>query len=150
MPVPKESDLFEKDVGEWIVDIVAHMPQGEHRTTGTASSRRIGGGRWLVMDFRTDPGDFEGHGIYGYDPDQGYVGTWVDTMRPFLAVMKGTWNEAAGEMTYRGEAKMGDRTVRWREVTSMPDADTRLFRNFTEGPDGTEHETMTATYRRRR
>jgi hypothetical protein len=52
-------------------------------------------------------------------------------------------------MTVTFEAVLPDgRRHRWREVTERPDTDTRVFRSLMPGPDGSEQEVMTVTYRR--
>ncbi len=144
--------LFEKDVGTWDATVEIHpgpdMPPIPSR--GTAVSRRIAGGRWLVTDFRNETG-FEGHGLYGWDADKGkYVGTWVDDTRGFLAVAEGTWDAAARTMTFVTEATVGGRALRWREVTQALDPDTQVMRSLFPGPDGREIEVMKVTYKRRR
>ncbi len=40
------------------------------RQKGVSTNRRIGDGRWLIVDYRAE-GGFEGHGVYGYDAAKG-------------------------------------------------------------------------------
>jgi len=151
-PLPPECLVLDKDVGRWSADIVFHGPPGaERRVTGTAEGRLVGHGRWLVTDFATEGGDFEGHSVMGFDPARrAYVYTWVDSLRPFLAVGEGHWDAERRVMTIDTEADYDGRRLQWREETRSVDADTREFRSFMRGPDGAYHPTMTATYRRAR
>ena len=142
--------VLESDVGTWDAEVIVRPGPGapEQRSKGV-SVQRLVGGRWLVADFKNETG-FEGHGIFGWDDARkGFVGTWVDGMRNFLAVMEGAYDADARTMTYRANARLPDgRTLAWREVTERPDDDTRIFRQFWALPGG-EHEMMTVTYRRR-
>lgn len=146
-----EHEVFQKDLGTWDADIEARPPGAPpSRNRGVSESRLVCGGMWLVTEFRTESGDFEGHGLYGYDPQQKkYLGTWVDPFRTTLAKMEGTWDASSRTMTFHGELVMPNGTMRWRETTETVDADTQIWRQYMPGPDG-ERETMTITYRRRR
>jgi hypothetical protein len=142
--------VFEKDVGTWTAEIeVRPQPGGEPvRSKGVSTSRLACGGRWLVTDYQADSG-FEGHGVYGWDAAKSaYVGTWVDNMRTFLAISTGAWDAEKKIMTFTTEAVVGERTIRWREVTETVDADHQIYRSFMPGPDG-EFEMMTVRYARR-
>lgn len=143
--------VFAKDVGTWDAEIVIRPGPGapELRSKGV-SVQKLVGGRWLVADFTNESG-FEGHGLFGWDETRkSYVGTWVDTMRTFLAVMAGAYDAESRTMTYSVETTTPDgRAVRWREVTQTVDADTQIFRQLWPAPDG-DFEMMTVTYRRRR
>lgn len=146
-----EHEVFRKDVGTWDAEIeVRHPGAPQSRNRGVSESRLACGGMWLVTDFRTESGDFEGHGVYGYDPqNRKYIGTWVDPMRTSLAKMEGTWDAEKRAMTFHGELALPHGTMRWREVTETVDANTQIWRQYMPGPDGVEVETMTITYRRR-
>ncbi|MFT3769524.1 MAG: DUF1579 domain-containing protein [Minicystis sp.] len=146
-----EHEVFNKDVGTWDAEIEVRHGGTTQKNRGVAVNKLACNGMWLVTDFRTESGDFEGHGVYGYDPQQKkYVGTWVDPMRTSLAKMEGTWDAEKQTMTYTGELSMPQGTMRWREVTETVDADTQVFHQMMPGPDGGEIETMTVTYRRRK
>jgi hypothetical protein len=151
-PAPSvEHRVLAKDVGTWDAEVVAHIPGGPpQRSTGVSEGRLACGGRWLILDYRSEGSDFEGHGVYGYDPQkQKYVGTWVDTMRTSLVTMEGTWDAEKRTMTFVGEAPTPQGTMRWRETTESVDDVTRRFQVVMLGPDGAETVAMTTTYRRR-
>jgi hypothetical protein len=118
---------------------------------GTSVNHLICNGLWLVIDFKNETTDFEGHGLYGYDAQKKtYVGTWVDSMRTFLAPMEGTWDPATRTMTFVADHLAPSGPMRWRETTQTIDDDTQLYRLFMPTPAGAEAEVMTVTYRRRR
>jgi hypothetical protein len=144
-----ESKVFEKDVGTWDADVeVRTQPGAEPQKASGVTVNRLVGGKWLVADFKNETTGFEGHGVYGWDAARGkYVGTWVDPARSSLVMMEGTWDGRA--MTYWGEITMGERQLRWREVTETLDEKTQVFHSFMPLPDGSEFEMMTVTYRRR-
>ena len=141
--------VFDKDVGEWDVDLEVTPPGAPaNRSRGTAMSRRVGG-RWLVTDYRTEQG-FEGHGVYGFDEQLGkYVGTWVDAMSGGMARSVGAWDAEARTMTFDTEAVHQGRVHRYREITTtLPDGSLE-YRHLLAMPDGTEHLLIRSVYRRR-
>jgi Protein of unknown function (DUF1579) len=145
--VPPECRVLSKDVGTWDAEaLVWASPGAEQQTSrGLMIGRLTGAGRWLVTDYIADSG-FEGHGVYGWDPARKrYVGTWVDNMRPFLALALGDWDAATSTMTYVTEiAKPDGSTLTLREVTQAVDEATQVFRAFVDG-----FQMMQVTYRRR-
>ena len=143
--------VFEKDVGVWDAESEIHPGPGAApvRQVGVSTNRRIGGGRWLVVDYRTE-GGFEGHGVYGWDAAKGkYTGVWVDSMQTSIARSEGTWDPAMRTMTYVTETTIGDRTVTYREVTETREDGTQLYRNLMPTPDGGEFEMIRIVYKRR-
>ena len=155
LPVPgplPEHAVLEKDVGTWDAQVTFRFPGAEaHVSHGTMTSRLIAGGKWLVSDFRNDSTDFEGHGVYGYDPQKRkYVGSWVDTAGPSLHSMEGDWDPERRVMTMMVETTTPDgRPFRMRQVTECPSPTRQTFRSFVPMPGAGEHEIMTVTYTRR-
>ena len=148
-----EHEILQKDVGTWDAAVEIRFPGVPAQLSeGEATNRLICGGLWLVSDFRNQTTGFEGHGVYGYDPaKKKYVGTWVDPMRTFLVVAEGTWDPATRTLTMSTEATgPGGKPMRWRELTTTVDADTLRWRQLVPMPDGSEHEMMIVTYRRRK
>jgi hypothetical protein len=148
-----ELDVFANDVGQWDATVEVRVPGQPVQTSEGVSERRlIAGGKWLVIDFRNQSTGFEGHGIQGWDPARGeYVSVWVDNQRSTLTVGHGEWDHERRTMTFRYElARPDGKAMRWREVIETTDADTQVFRSYMPAADGTEHELMTVTYRRRR
>lgn len=147
----KALEVLAKDVGTWDADLVVQQAPGAEpsRTKGVSRNRMECGGRWLVVDFTADSG-FTGHGVYGFDPAKGrYVGLWVDNMRSFAAVSEGTWDADARTMTFVTEAAVQGRSLRWREITTTEADGLQTMVTLFPGPDGTEHEGIRITYRRR-
>jgi hypothetical protein len=143
--------VFEKDVGTWDADAEIRPGPGapviKHKAVST--NRRIGGGKWLIVDYRADSG-FEGHGVYGWDPDkEKYTGVWVDSMGTSMARSEGTWDPSTRTTTFESEAFHQGRTVRYREITQTLDDGTQVYRHVLPTPDGGEFEMIRATYRRR-
>jgi hypothetical protein len=139
------------DVGTWDSELtITPAPGAEpNRTTGTAVNRLVGG-RWLVSDQVTESG-FEGHGVYGWDEAAGgYVATWVDIGGAGMARGTGRWDEAGRTLTFDMEVTPpSGQTVRYREVTTRVDDDTRTYENLMPAHDGGEHAVIRGTYRRR-
>jgi len=140
--------VLERSVGTWNADIETSLPEGNEKTRGTMVGRLLGG-RWLVLEFKNENG-FEGHGIYGYDPDaKQFVGTWVDSLRGFLATGHGSWDEASRIVSYRYEHTVAGRMMAWREEATFNADGTQSFRVVTTEPDGTETVRMKVLYRRK-
>ena len=143
--------VFQKDVGVWDVELEIRPAPGASplRQTAVSTNRRIGGGRWLVVEHCADSG-FEGHGIYGWDPDTGkYVGAWVYSMQTSVARCEGTWDPTTRTMTFTVEATHGGQSMRYREITETRDDGTQVYRNLAPTADGGEFEMIRATYHRR-
>lgn len=147
MPTPQHA-VFDKDVGTWDGEVTQWTQEGPQRSTGVLQARRISGGRWLVTDFVNLGTGFEGHGVYGWDTEHGYVGTWVDNGRGFLAVLRGTWDPETRTMEFRGEHEVGGRAVRWRETTTTVAEGHQVYRTFVPTPGG-ELEVLTVNWWRR-
>lgn len=143
--------VFEKDVGVWDAEVTIRPGPGAPPIPqkGTSTNRRIGGGRWLIVDYRAD-GGFEGHGIYGWDASaRRYTGVWVDSMQTSITRSVGTWDAEARRMTFEAETTHGDRVIRYREITeTLPDG-RQLYRNLIVMPDGSDFEMIRTLYTRR-
>ncbi|MCW5980016.1 MAG: DUF1579 domain-containing protein [Bryobacteraceae bacterium] len=142
--------VFERDVGDWEADIEIRPGPGTPpvRQKGGATNRTICGGRWLVVEHRSETG-FEGHGVYGWDPSKDrYTGAWVDSMQTCITRSEGTWDAAGRTMTFETEAVHQGRVIRYREIIQTLDDGSRLYRNIVPMPDGSEFEMIRAMYRR--
>jgi hypothetical protein len=142
--------VFQKDVGDWEAEVDIRPAPGVPiiRQKGTTINRTIGGGRWLIVDHKTE-GGFEGHGIYGWDASTGkYTGAWVDSMQTCIARSEGTWDPDTRTMTFETEATHQGRTIRYRETIQTLEDGSQVYRNVVPTPDGGEFEMIRATYRR--
>jgi hypothetical protein len=145
------SAVFENDVGVWDAEFEIRPAPGAEPIVqhAVASNKRIGGGRWLIVDYRSDSG-FEGHGVYGWDPSIGkYTGIWVDSMGTSIARSVGTYDTNTRTATYVTEIMAGDRNFRYRETIQHCADGTRLYRNLVATPEGGEHEMIRMVYRKR-
>lgn len=143
--------VFAKDEGVWDAETEVRPGPGATpvKSRGTFTNRRIGGGRWLVIDYRSDSG-FDGHGIYGWDAGTGkYTGVWVDSMQTAISRAEGSWNPATKTMTFHVEVTHAGQLVRYREeTTTLPDG-SQIYRNLVPTPDSAEFEMIRTVYRRR-
>jgi hypothetical protein len=142
--------VLAEDVGAWTTELtITPYPGAEPvRTTGVADGRLVAG-RWLVTDQATESG-FAGHGVYGWDPTAGtYVCAWVDAVGGGIARGTGTWDPGARTMTYDITVDHEGRTLHYREVTERHPDGTRTYHNLQQTADGTDHETIRATFRPR-
>jgi hypothetical protein len=157
MPVPKpgpEHAVLKQSVGVWDATVESAMPDGsKSKSTGTETNKMIGGGLWLVSDFKGSFGGqpFEGHGVTGYDTaKKKYVGSWVDSMSTTLANIEEVYD--AKTKTLSGTMEMPDdtgKTVKIKMSTVQPDDNNRVFTMSMPGPDGKDMTMMTITYKRR-
>lgn len=156
MPQPtSQHEALKREVGTWdaVVKMMAPgQPPSEGKATNTIS---MIGSFWMIEEFKGEfmGMPFQGHGTIGYDPrKQKYVGTWVDSMSDFLAVMEGT-GDPAGKvvtMTYEAPNQNGPGMAKHRDVREMKDADTMTLKMYETGADGKEAQTMEITYKRRK
>ncbi len=143
--------VFRKDEGVWDAETEIRPAPGAPviRQKGVSTNRLIGGGRWLVVEYRSESG-FEGHGVYGWDAAKAtYTGAWVDSMQTCIARSEGTWDPAARTMTFVTDATHGGRTIRYREITQTRDDGTQVYRNLVPVPGSGEFEMIRTVYRAR-
>jgi len=143
--------VFAKDEGVWDAETEIRPAPGAPPVAmkGVSTNKRIGGGRWLVVDYRADSG-FEGHGIYGWDAATGkYTGAWVDSMQTAISRSEGSWDPATKTMTFHVEVTHGGQKVRYREETQTQPDGSLVYRNLVPTPDGGEFEMIRTVYRRR-
>jgi hypothetical protein len=148
--ISEATALFADEEGTWDAEVVVTPPGAPpNPSRGVATMRTIAGGRWLVMDYRSDQG-FEGHGIYGFDPDLGrYVGSWVDAMQTSIARLEGEFDPATKTMSYVTTTTARGKPFTYREVTVHESRTKRVYRNLIPMPGGAEHELMRITYTKR-
>ena len=148
-----EHRVFDKDVGEWDAAVDVFAGPAPTSSKGKMTSRLTCGGLWLVSDYVADstfsgPG-FSGHGMWTWDPaKKKYVGVWADNMMTFVAPGEGSWDPSSRTMTFIYEAKVGEKTLRWKQTHQSVDDDTQVFKSFV--PEDAPKEMMRAVYTRRR
>ena len=143
--------VFAKDEGVWDAETEVRPGPGAApvRSKGVFTNKRIGGGRWLVVDYRADSG-FEGHGVYGWDASmEKYTGVWVDSMQTAISRAEGSWDPATKTMSYDVEVTHGGQKIRYRELTQTQPDGSQVYRNLVPMPEGGEFEMIRTTYRKR-
>jgi hypothetical protein len=150
-PIAAATAVFEKDVGIWDAEVeIRPGPDAPVvKQKGVSTNRLLGGGRWLIVDYRADSG-FEGHGIYGWDAArERYTAAWVDSAQTCIARGEGTWDPDSRTMTFLMEATHQGHSIRYREITETRPDGTQLYRNLIATPDGSEMELIRTIYRPR-
>ena len=65
------------------------------------------GGFWVTSEFESDfmGMPFQGRSVVGYDAMKGkYVGTWIDTMSSYMAIMEGEYDQANDALVMEWDA----------------------------------------------
>jgi hypothetical protein len=125
------------------------------QSTGTATSRMILGGRFLVSELKTSGGPLaiEGMTILGFDRRAKQY-TWVgyDNFGTYYVTGAGTWDEAARTITYSGESRdpLTGRTEVYDFVTRHEGPDRYTLEVIFKLPDGSRFKAVEAVYTRRR
>lgn len=101
LPRPgKEHAFLAERVGDWKLDMSFREPGGPWmKMSGTEKVEMTLGGFWqkatlnATMEMGPMKIPFTGIGTLGYDPTKKkYVGTWLDSMSPWLATMEGDYD----------------------------------------------------------
>jgi len=72
------------------------------------------GGYWIISNFDGNMMgmDFKGHGTYGYDTkNKKYVGTWIDSLGPFMMQTAGDYDKETSTLTMVGDSPGPDGTT---------------------------------------
>ncbi len=157
MPSPgPESEVLKLDEGTWEATIQSWTSPGSQPFVDKAVevNRTISGGLWLVSDLKGTMLDkrYEGHGIYGFDPQKKkYTGVWVDSLQNYLAMWEGTYDPASKTLTQWAETPdyLG-RKIRWRSVMEYKGKDLRIWKSFSNAGGGSEFVSTVITYKRRK
>ncbi len=123
----KQHEVLKMDLGTWNAKMKMWMPDQDEpmEVEGTETNRMLGG-FWLVSEFKADifGQPFEGSGQFGYDEkNDKYVGTWIDTMEPYMSTMQGKWDPDTKTMTFSstgtdpqtGKTRKGKNVVVYKE-----------------------------------
>ena len=122
-PAPgPEIDVIKKDVGEWTVEIKAwSSADAEPVVTKGNETTQMLGGYWSVTNFEGNMMgmDFKGHGTYGYDAKKKkYIGTWIDSLGPYMMHMEGDYDKATETLTMVGDSPGPDGTTMFTYTTT--------------------------------
>ncbi len=158
-PMPKpgpEHAVLAQDVGTWDAVVTLAGPPGAPAMTskGVEVSTMGCGGLCLITDFKGEimGNVFQGHGTTAFDAvAKKYVGSWADSMSAGIASSEATYDAASKKLTGTMAARdMTGNMSKSRTVSEYPDADHRVMTMFMTMPDGTEMQTMTISYTRRK
>lgn len=151
----QEHQWLQKLVGEWGWESECDEPgKPKQKMTGSERVRSLGG-LWVVGEGQ---GEMPGGGIattvltLGYDPQKGYLGTWIGSMMTHLWVYRGTLDAAGRALTLEAEGPSftePGKTALYHDVITFDSDDTRRLTARVRGNDGQWTEMMTMTYRRK-
>ena len=154
MPPPqKEHEWLKQFVGEWDTEAEVLMEPGKPpvKMKGTESARLVGG-FWLISELKGECFGVPMTGIMtvGYDVQKKkYVGTFICSASDWLCKYEGTVKGQVLTLDTEGPSFAGDgTTVRYQDVITLVDANTRTLHSQTLGQDGQWKRFMTATYKR--
>ena len=105
MPTAEHKEIL-SSVGMWEGTMTAYMPGAPAEPIAARETVTAIGGFWTQARFECDfmGMPYVGTGAFGFDPERGkYVGTWIDSMGSYLAVMEGEKN-SAGNVVMRWNA----------------------------------------------
>jgi len=159
VPQPSpEHKMLAKEVGVWDADVSMWLkPDAEPMKSKAVETNALLGSMWLASKFEGDFGGekFTGHGQNGYDPiKKKYVGTWIDSMSPFLMVLEGDFDEKAKTLTMTGagiDHETGQECT-MKMVTHYKSDNSKVFEMFkqAEGDKDEWQKTMQISYTRRK
>jgi hypothetical protein len=150
----EEHKILQQEVGTWDAACkVWQTPNAEPMEFSGSETNELFGGMWLISKFEGKLGDmpFTGRGTTGYDPaEKQYVGTWIDSISPYLTVMKGDYDSATKTLTMRGDMRdaMTGKASETKQVWHYIDNNTRTFEIHGPGEDGKEFKMMEIKYTR--
>jgi hypothetical protein len=152
----EEHELLKDDVGTWDADMkVWPMPGSEPLTSKcTETNELLPGGMWAISRFEGNVGGmpFTGCGTFGYDPtEKKYVGTWVDSMTPYLTTMKGDYEPETKTITLIAEGRdpMTGQVQKSKHIGRRIDDNTRMFEIYMPGENGEDWKMLEISYKRR-
>lgn len=151
----KEHEWLQRLVGEWSYETTADMGPGNSlaKASGTETVRSLGG-LWIVAEGQGSmPGGAAIQSLMtlGFDPQKGFVGTWVGSIMTHMWVYDGMLDEAGRMLTLncRGPAMSDEGGLAdYQDVIEMVDADHRKLISRVKQSDGRWNAFMEAHYRR--
>ena len=147
-----EHGVLKKDAGTWTASMKMWTGGEEPiEATGIEVNKMIGD-LWVSSTFEAEifGQKFTGSGTFGYDPEKKkYIGSWVDSMTPYVSHMEGTYDADSKTMTLatKGKDPSGSPTE-GKNVAVYKDKDTRIFTMYMKQGDKMV-KTMEITYKRK-
>lgn len=140
-PMPQtEHQQMARDAGVWNAEMTMWTePGAEPMTQPATETNTMLGPFWLLSEFKCESGEFPftGHMQLGYDPtEKQYVGTWIDTMNPYLSKMTGSYNAKTQTLTMvsKGRDFMTGQMKSSTMVSKFIDEDTKTFTMYEGAP----------------
>lgn len=152
----KEHEILKSLEGEWESVNTMTPPGGQPvKSKGKESCRLIAGGLFLLIDTQGEMfgGTFIGHGTMGYDVHKKkYTGAWIDNMATGVYLVEGTLDEKGTKLTewMEGVNPQNGEKFKMKLVHEIKDKDHRSLKFFMGFPDGTELETGSIEYTRKK
>lgn len=137
-----EHEFLHQFVGEWRTEGKTKDASGkEVDALGLEYDRMVLGDFWLffVYNSQMDGKPFVGHGMIGYDPARKkYIGTWVDSMSPYMATYEGTVDPKTKALTLEtsGTDPATEKACKGRMVYEFQDPEHRSLKSFKEDESG--------------
>jgi hypothetical protein len=129
-------------VGEWRTTGKGTDPSGKDKDlTGFEFDRMVLNDYWLffVYNTQTDGKPYVGHGMIGYDPvRKKYIGTWVDSMTPYMATFDGSADRKQKTLTMEvsGTDSNTGKSCKGRLVFEFADPEHRSLKSYKIGDNG--------------
>jgi len=153
-----EHRALASEAGVWDAESKFWMAPGTDPLESKAvETNTMMGQFWMVSEYESDLGGmaFQGRGQFGYDPAaKKFVGTWVDTMSPYLSVMEGSMDESKKTLTMMSKSRdpqSGEESIS-KLVTTYVDEDHKTFEMFSpvDGKEGEWWKMMEINYTRKK
>ena len=153
-----EHALLAKDVGTWDAEAKYWVsPDTAPVVSKGVEKNAMMGGLWLVSHFKsaTESMPYEGRGQIGYDPvSKKFVGTYVDSMSPYLFTMEGSYDKPSKSFTMMstGRDMFTGKITTTKNITRYIDEDTRVFEIHepVAGQEGKWRMLMEIKYKRKK
>lgn len=139
-PNPKPTDahkIFANDAGIWDATVKMYFrgPTGPAtESAGVETNELVSGGLFARRTFKYKvlKKDFEGHGLFGYDPrSKEYTGIWVDNLTTVPTQVKGKFDSESKTLTMLGAVVDGSgKEIMQKQVTTFVDDKTKTFEIF--------------------
>jgi hypothetical protein len=132
-PQPTENHaLVLEGVGTWEGTLTSHFPGMPAEPVEARETVEAVGSFWTQATFEClfMGAPYKGTGCVGYDSTkEAFVGTWIDSMSSYLAVMEGEIDEKTGKLVMRWEAPgmTGDMVNHRSETVRKDDSYTSTF-----------------------
>ena len=154
----KQHEEMAREAGVWDAESTMWMtPDAEPVASKGVETNRMLGKMWLTSEYEGDMAGqkFTGRMQLGYDPlKKKYVGTWIDSISPFMFTMEGDYDATTHTLTLmmNGTAGMTGKPETAKNITRYIDNDTKVFEMHmpVEGQDGKWWKMMEIKYKRRK